>query len=316
MNEEGTPVGTLDLTDRNQDDSLLVIAPPGVRRVVTSKLADGSITTTERDRPEPDWSSSDPFRVRALLRDEPGVDGALLVASGDASPGEVLPGPVIAGTPVGVVTTGSPVGIADWLEVARPPYRHARSWAVMAMGKDEYLAPAAELHGQLQGAAVTNNAEIVVEDWRASRCSRTGVCARLADGPALGIYLGHGRSRGWAGYQAVRWDHVDGVPRRRPVGALFSLACDTLTTPETGGQSFGERFLHSGRAVSVLGAVGDVESDEVVALAGTIGSVASEEDPRTIGELLRSVHQRPGREGRLDRLNDYRLLGLPTYPIC
>lgn len=316
VNDDASPpVATLDLTERTRDTSLLVVAPPEIGRVVAGAFADVPTTVTVTRRPSPERSSSDPYGLRTTLRNSPPVDGAVLVAPRDVALRDALPGPVVAGVPVGVVRAETSADLEDWLETIRAPRVHANTWAVLAMGKDEYLDPATDLYAQLSASSVSKDAGLSVSDWRASVCSRPDVCARLASGPALAVYHGHGRPRGWAGYQALRWRHVHHVRPARPIGLLASLACESLADPDSGGRPFGERFVHAARAVAVLGGVSDVRKDDVVTLSRSVGTAVCEDEVRSIGGLLRSVHERLRKDGAQDVLAAFRLVGLPTHPI-
>lgn len=306
-----SPHSTPIVARRTTGTNLLIIAPPHLGRLAVGALTNASTDVTVRHRPDPDRSSADPFGLRLALRDAPPVNGALLIAPPDIPLGATTPGPIVNGIPVGVLRAKTGSDLANL-----PPQGHpVRRWAVLAMGKDRYLAPASKLHARLADATAASDAGITVSDWCANITSRPALCARLASGPALAIYLGHGRPNGWAGYQALRWRHVRTVDRTSPIGAVLSIACDTLTTPDPDRSPFGERFVHSGRAGAFLGAVSDVRTEDVALLARTVGASLVQDEPATVGSLLCSVYGRLRRSGSLDLLEPYRLAGSPIQSI-
>lgn len=87
--------------------------------------------------------------------------------------------------------------------------------AVCAMGKDVYLERAGRWIGRLRAAGCD------VADLRASVVDRAGLLDALDGGPGLVLYVGHGRSRGWAGYQTVRWAHLAARPATRPIAVVM-----------------------------------------------------------------------------------------------
>jgi peptidase C25-like protein len=152
---------------------------------------------------------------------------------------------------------------------------------VCAMGKDVYLDAAAEWLVLLR----ERRPDLLTRDLRASVADRRELIAELARGPKLVVYLGHGRPRGWSGYQGVRWRHVEACAQARRVGVMLALACDTLGQPREG-PSFGMRWVTGGRAAAYIGAAGPIDVEDGLALSSRLASrLASASDARA-GELL------------------------------
>lgn len=297
-----------ELTARLADRSLLVVAPAASGRAVAEALSGAPLTVRTVTPPGERGPTADGSAlVGDALADHGPVDGALLVVPRDTEVASA-PGPVVDGVPVGVVRADAPADLRPWLDAVRPPVVHAATWAVLAMGKDEFLAPAGALRSGLRGPP-----GVCVRDWRADRLDRTALCRRLATGPSLAVYLGHGRPDGWSGYQALRWRHVTAVARRTPAGAVLALACDALAEP-TGTVPFLERFVRTGRAGAVVGPVGAVETATLERVATLLGTVLRDDRPATVGALLCGLARRADAPLRA-HLSSYRLVGSPLQPL-
>lgn len=183
---------------------------------------------------------------------------------------------------------------------------------VCAMGKDVYLDIAERWIEVLRAAGRR------VLDLRASVVGRAGLLDALDTGPALVLYAGHGRARGWAGYQTVRWEHLAGRPPGRPAGLVVALACDTLAASEAGTMPFGERLVREGRAAAYIGAVapmricdGTALGDRLVAEVATGGSP----DAATLLDALSDAIQREEDAAAARALATLRLVGDPVTPL-
>ena len=72
-------------------------------------------------------------------------------------------------------------------------------------------------------------------------------------GLGVGIYFGHGRPKGWAGYHGLRASHLVEAAGE-PLGALFSVTCLTANRWRVG-LSFSEAVVTGGAAAAAVGAV-------------------------------------------------------------
>jgi len=148
-----------------------------------------------------------------------------------------------------------------------------------------------------------------VQRATAYELSRDDLVDLLATGPALGLYVGHGRPVGWVGYAGTRARHLaDAVSLEghRPAGALVSLTCHTASRRRTG-LSFAESLPLRGVAAATLGAVTSSlhtgNARWALRIARGLGAA------RTIGDLVVMIAPHDPHAAT------YRLLGDPTAPL-
>jgi hypothetical protein len=285
--------------------TLVAIAPDEFRGPLRTASAERPIDLTVRERATT-GTEGDPYDVRAVVGDEPAPDAILVVVPPDRPLAAVVPAPVVDGVPVGVLPAEDPDAVRGWLDAVAGGPSPVPAWAVLAMGTDRYLVPAGDLCVRLSTGATPQR--VAVHDWRANLIDRPTLCASLAAGPSLCVYLGHGTPEGWGGYQRCTWSHVAAAERVAPAGAILSLACGTLRDGD--GTPFGVRFVRSGRARAFLGWPADVPVDAVRALGDALGDALVDDPPATVGELLTTLRVRRG-----DALGTARLVGLPTQPL-
>ncbi|HMH52027.1 MAG TPA: hypothetical protein VK548_17460 [Candidatus Acidoferrum sp.] len=269
-------------------------------------------------RPEPD-ASDDPYRLQALLAAlTPAPDGLLLLAPRRRPPGRLTPAPVLNRIPVGIVQADSPRQLAPWLAALRadaglPP---TPTWGALAMGKDVFL----ELGRSCIRSMRTGGAPhaMSVGNWLADTISRDSLCANLAAGPRLAVYIGHGRPLGWSGYQAVRWRHVEKIACQRPCGIVVAFACDTLNGLR-GMTPFGCRWVYQGRACSYLGVTSGLDVAAGCRLMEEFGALLATGNHQTIGQLLVALDEQIGRREDLAPVRPafsmFRLIGNPLQTL-
>lgn len=231
-----------------------------------------------------------------------------LVVGRRRGPRAAAPGAVVDGEAVGLLFADDPGELEPWRAARASAGRDGI--AVCAMGKDVYLDLAGRWIAELRGAGRE------VADLRASVADRHMLLDALAAGPALVLYAGHGRARGWAGYQTVRWDHVVARPMRRPAGAVVALACDTLTRTR-GVVPFGVRLVQEGRAAAYLGAAAPLRIGDGVALGDRLVDELASARHSELGALLRAVAagiERDGDHAGMRALRALRLVGDPQ--VC
>lgn len=184
-----------------------------------------------------------------------------------------------------------------------------RTIAVCAMGKRPFGATAARWITELGATGA------VVHDHRAHVCTRQPVISDLCGAADIVIYLGHGRTRGWSGYQTIRAHHVDAVARSdRPIDAVLAFACSTLARRGTE-PSFGEHLVESGRTRAYLGWNGELPFDAGLRLADRFISLLATANDHTIGSLLDSVADSPLDDHERQLLDSCRIIGDPTAPL-
>ena len=297
---------------------LTVIAPEGLWETLKSGL--GRLYPDLQLVPLPSRSSlgKDPYGVGPLLLRLPRPDAAILVAPVSRSPARLVPAPVLNGVPVGIVHASTSEQLKPWL-AAVSSSRDAKgnhTWASLAMWKSLYLIWGEHFAEWMQAGAEGTN--IKVQKWFADEVSRDDLCQKLAEGPRLAVYLGHGRARGWSGYQGMRWEHVAACNLKRPCGTLVSISCSTLKW-KIGEPSFGARWVSEGRACCYVGSVGSVSHKANAAMAEVLGTALASCHPQTVGELLATVSDRLHQSSTpllaQQAWAAYRIMGTPLQPI-
>lgn len=245
--------------------------------------------------------------LRALAED---ADAILVVGPQRRAPRTVLPGPVLRGRDGRAVAVG-------WLPDAGPAALQRFARCAAAVHARSGAAATLAVLGQRQPrfnrladrvARIADEERIAVRRWTAYDVLRNDLARRLAGGPALGMYVGHGRPIGWVGYSGLRAQHIGQAadPEWQPLAALFSLACDTASRRRTG-TSFAEATVLGGAAAAALGAVSSTLHTDNARWAVRI--VRSMARASTVGELVATVAaDDPVAAG-------FRLIGDPTAPL-
>jgi hypothetical protein len=179
--------------------------------------------------------------------------------------------------------------------------RSAPTIAVCAMGKRPFTAIAGRWIADLGRAGST------VRDHRAVVSPREDVVDDLNGDADVVIYLGHGRARGWNGYQTIRQHDLDAGPSIRPVSAVLAFACSTLERGDDG-TSFGASLVASGRATSYLGWPSPLPLDEGLAVADLFVDSLMRGAPTT-GELLAMVQRCELRRTERNVVAECRIIG-------
>ena len=273
------------------------------------------------------WGAAAGGSPGALAALADGAGAVLVVGPRQRSPHTVLPGPVLT-APDGRVVPAAwlPATSADDLtRFARTALAvHARA-AARRNGADpasepvglRTLAVLGERHPRFDRLAdrivrlggESGDARVRVRRATAYELRRDDLVDLLATGPALGVYVGHGRPVGWVGYAGTRAHHLAdavGRPGAQPAAAVVSLTCQTASRRRTA-LSFAEALPLRGVAASTLGAVSSTVHTGNARWALRIARDAG--TARTIGDLVVMVAPHdPHAAG-------YRLIGDPTAPL-
>lgn len=259
----------------------------------------GRVTLTRRDR------RRDPFglaeRVPGL-----GADVVILVVGARWGCRRLLPAPVVAGCVLalgrGQVGAG-PLPVGGPRATAPPE----APWVVAAMAKDEFLAPTAHWASTLIAGGIPTL------DLRADRARRSDLVTALGRGPGVVLYAGHGRARGWSGYQGLRWKHLESaLPAGSGAGLVIAFACDTLKRTRSR-VPFGSRLVAGGVARAYLGVPGSIRTRDAEALGElVVGTLASGAHP-TPAHLVRAVDDavRAGPAAAQRAWRSFRIVGDP-----
>jgi hypothetical protein len=289
-----------------------VVAPPEFRCVFQSDSIPGATEVEWHPLPAPERRRSDVFAIGPKI--EAGafgrVEAVLLVVPRSKSPRTASPSAVVGETVVGLVQADHPDELKPWLSSlwsleASGAWRDSGpAVAVCAMGKRIYRERSADWIRELSESG------LATEDWRASLLSREEVCGRLAGGAELVFYLGHGRARGWSGFQALRWHHVTAHAQKHPVGTVIAFACNTLTRTR-GVVPFGVHYVMSGRVVAYLGWAGSMTIEEGLRFADRVCDQLARGREATVSQLLRAVVAKVEKPAERRELREMRLLGWP-----
>jgi hypothetical protein len=144
--------------------------------------------------------------------------------------------------------------------------------------------------------------------WTAYDLHRDDLAAALALGPAVAVYVGHGRPTGWWGYAGTRAHHLgdDVRPGWQPSGAILSLTCKTASRYRTG-LSFAEAIVVRGVTAGAVGAVRTTSHLANARWAVRLTQAAS--SASSVGELVAAVAPHDPAAAT------YRLIGDPTAPL-
>jgi hypothetical protein len=138
--------------------------------------------------------------------------------------------------------------------------------------------------------------------WTSERITRTDLVQGLRLGLGVGIYFGHGRPKGWAGYHGLRASHLVEAAGE-PLGALFSVTCLTANRWRVG-LSFSEAVVTGGAAAAAVGAVDIVAHMDnmrwMLGLSDALRSGESQLGPALLAASTHAVSQTP-----------YRIIGDP-----
>ncbi len=244
----------------------------------------------------------------ARVAGQDGLDAVLVVGSARRAPATVLPAPFVrdaAGRRIPVAWLPA-TRIADVQRFALAAARvHRRAGALQA------LAVFGQWHPQYLRVADRIDA-LLPSCWRGlrwtgERLTREGVVQAIGNGVGLGLYVGHGRPKGWVGYHGVRGHHFDDFAGE-PMGALLSLCCRTASRRATG-LSWAEALPLRGVAAASFGAVSDtLHSDNTRWAVGLCDALAA--GVREVGELILRAAPAHG-----SAVTPYRLIGDPFAPL-
>jgi hypothetical protein len=250
------------------------------------------------------WSSGRAGLERLAQRTQ--ADAILVIAPARGSAAALVPAPVLAGVPVGLLPADSPAALAPWLAaLGRPP--GAPVWAVLAEWEQRYLRRARSYAARLAAVAPGRR----VRRWLADRLNGEALLERLACAPRWITYFGHASGEGLGGYFGVRAAEVLAQPACAPTSVFWCWACRTLGHARGG--AFGARLVLAGRVAAFVGSVDEVRSDANEALAA-LASEAMAPPPASVGELMRRLDLAVAarRDPALTRAwHGYRLLGNP-----
>ncbi len=194
------------------------------------------------------------------------------------------PGPVADGVPVGILPAETFAQCGLWRQALDATRPEKPFMATLAMGTSPFLEKSDALRGALQLAYPSH----IVHKWQADMMDRNALASALTTGPELAIYTGHGRMNCWSGYQVTKWSTIKQAKRDVPIGALMHFSCSAMAGQKSG-ESFGAKWILSGRALSSFGATSAVKTIDLCALMDVFMVVLESKKPRHLGDWLVEV---------------------------
>lgn len=163
-----------------------------------------------------DGPRRDPYRLADRLP-RLDADAVVVVAPRRRGARGLAAGPIVAGMPVAIVQADRPSDLPRAVAPSDPD----APWVMAAMAKNVFLDAS-----EHWAATLASGGRRVV-DLRADRARRDDLVVGLGAGPGVVLYAGHGRARGWAGYQALRLHHLTATDDREgtvaaPAGSTFA----------------------------------------------------------------------------------------------
>ncbi len=214
-------------------------------------------------------------------------DGILVVAPFGLRNSIEYPGPCLGSVPVGTVYADTPADLAPWLLSLQAADNPPPIFALMSMWKPFYLKWA-RIFGRTLREGYSSSG-IKVQDWCADRVLGEELSVNLSRGVGLGIYTGHGRSRGWSGYRGLRWQHIEATTMIKPVSCLIALTCDNLKFDRQRSLPFGVQWIASGRGCAFFASVEKVQIHPLIHIASAMVRAFSQGKLSNIGEIIRET---------------------------
>jgi hypothetical protein len=255
----------------------------------------------------PDGPVGDPFRLRERIP-KVRADAWLLLAGPRRGPRRLAPSPVLHGKPVGILQGLEPGGGHRRGAASNP----SAPWIVAAMAKDVFLEPTDHWADTLKAGGRR------AVDLRADRARRSDLVSALRAGPSVVLYAGHGRTRGWGGYQTLRWSHLESVAGspERSVGVVVAFACDTLSRSRSR-IPFGSRLVDSGFARAYLAPAQPIRTSDAEQLAEVVVGLLAGRTHASLTHLMRRVDAAVSSLPAAHRAwRRFRLVGDPTVSLA
>jgi hypothetical protein len=241
------------------------------------------------------------------------TEAVLVVGERRRAPRRMLPGLLLgdangARVPVGWLPDAGEALAGYALAAARVLRRDARepaSLVVLGQWEDRFLRVGLRTTRWFE----KRHALTRVFQWTAERISRTDMLRGLACGPALAMYFGHGRPRGWAGYHGVRAEYFASA-WAEPLGALLALCCENASRHRTG-NSFIENLALRGVFGGALAAVMKTRHEDNRRWGPALCESLSEHGATTLAELV----MRADVPASFLERGPYRFIGDPAMPL-
>jgi hypothetical protein len=244
-----------------------------------------------------------------LAAQDGNLDAVLLAGSARHAPRTALRGPsVVNGAGRAIPAAWFPLKDREssrrFAAAAARVHRRARQQvtvALLAQWNPRYLRVADRLEALLGRPVRTLR-------WTEDVIGRSELVEALGAGLGLGLYVGHGRPVGWAGYHGMRRRHFEAFAGE-PLGGMLSLCCRTASRRRTG-LSYAEALPLLGVTALSFGATTDTRHTDNTRWAIRIcDGLAAGAD--SVGSLIvRAAPLDPAAAA------PYRLIGDPLAPLA
>lgn len=241
------------------------------------------------------------------------TEGVLVVGPPSVSPRRGLPGLWLHDRTGRKIPVGWLPNIGDGLAV----YAKAAARVLRRSGNDRALVVLGQWEDRFLRVSLRTQRwlEKHGEDapgflWTADRISRPDMLDGLALGPAVAMYFGHGRPRGWAGYHGVRLAHFE-RDWPEPTGALLAVCCENASRWRTG-ISFAERVVLQGVAGAMFAAVKKTKHEDNRRWGPALCEAYTEHHPETLADLVRLAEV----PDKLKDAGPWRFIGDPLMPLA
>lgn len=207
--------------------------------------------------------------------------------------------------PIGLVPYYNKETLAKFISTTCLVHRRKKSKinvTLLSQRLPRYLTVAQKVHTQL-----SLNKNIKSINWVGDVIYREDVLYGINTGSALSIYFGHGRAKGWVGYNGVQIQELK-LYQDKPNAAILSLCCETASRRRVQ-FSFCEQLILNGISAVSMGAINKTLFTNNTRWAISISNELQNELD-TIGDLI--VKAKPSNE---DAWKHYRLFGDPTIKM-
>jgi peptidase C25-like protein len=246
--------------------------------------------------------------LAAQVRARDDLAAALLVGPARRAPATALPSPFVVDraqrrVPIGWLPATSAMSLQRFASTAARVHRRGgvgRGVALLGQWHPRYLRIVERMDTLMRHY-------LRIFRWTSDVITREGLVQAIGSGLGLGVYVGHGRPIGWAGYHGVRSHHFEDFAGE-PMGAVLSLCCRTASRRRTG-LSYAEALPLLGVTAACFGATSDtLHTDNTRWAVGLCDVLAT--GITTVGELvIRAAPSSPG------AVSPYRLIGDPLAPL-
>lgn len=203
--------------------------------------------------------------------------------------------------------------IDNWLDAIEAYKIHRPTDVyVLSMMKPFYMKWANRFHGNIR------KHEPGIEKHLPDLTTKADLSRILSAGCRLGIYIGHGRSRGWSGYRGIRYEDLDKYNQKAPIGTMISLSCSSLKNDKELTIPLWIKQTMTGRNCTFLGSVDSVKIRPLEEIGRIFLECLALPGVQSIEQLIFSMSSRikQSEDPQIRKTwSDFRLFGNPAQLI-